>query len=129
MPYNRPIPKKLNLMQSVLKVEQLELQVHLGWAEIEREASQRVLLSIEFYFSELPKAALTDELNDTICYAKIEGVLLSEINLQSFKLLEHLGYRCYELVKNAIPKGQDFKLSVTKFLTETQGSRTFELRV
>ncbi len=115
-------------MQSVLKVEHLELQIHLGWTAAEREVRQRVLLNIEFYFLELPKAALTDELNDTICYAAIENMLMKEVNLQTFKLLEHLGYRCYELVKSAVPKDQNFKLSVTKFLAEAQGTRTFELR-
>lgn len=116
-------------MQSVLKVEHLALQIHLGWGEEERKNLQRVLVNIEFYFQELPKAALSDDLTDTICYAEIEQVILREVNQQSFKLLEHLGYRCSELVKNAVPHGQSFKLSVTKFLTEAQGSRTFEIKV
>ena len=114
-------------MQSVLKVEYLELQVYLGWTEVERKAPQRVLLNIEFKFSVLPKAAFTDDLNDAICYAAIEQKIMREFNLTTFKLIEHLGYRCYELIKGAVPEGQSFKLSVTKFLAPAQGARTFEL--
>ena len=79
-------------MQSVLKVEHLELQIHLGWTAAEREVRQRVLLNIEFYFLELPKAALTDELNDTICYAAIENMLMKEV--ESAKSAAYYGMWC-----------------------------------
>lgn len=111
-----------------LKVENLELMVHLGWSDEERRRVRRVLINIEFILNELPKAVVSDDLQDTpVCYHKIEMILRREIEDNEFKLLEYLGYRCYELIKEALPAGVNFKFSLTKFLRDTEGSRTIEL--
>ena len=110
-----------------LKVENLELMVHLGWSDEERRRVRRILINIEFIFNELPRAVMSDDLNDTpVCYQKIEMILRHEIEDNQFKLMEHLGYRCFELVKAAVPSDIKFTISVTKFLRDTEGARTVE---
>lgn len=111
-----------------LKVTDVELMVHLGWSAEERRRVRRVLVNIEFIFKDLPKAVISDDLQDTpVCYQKIELMLRKEIEDKEFKLMEYLGYHCFQLVKEALPEDVDFKISLTKFLRDTEGSRTVEL--
>lgn len=111
-----------------LTVTDLEFMVHLGWTDEERRRVRRVLVNIEFVFAELPKAAFSDDLNDTpVCYQKIEWMLREAIEDKEFKLMEHLGQHCYQLIEQALPVGVDFTISLTKFLRDHEGSRTVEL--
>jgi 7,8-dihydroneopterin aldolase/epimerase/oxygenase len=115
-------------MQHRLKIENLELQVYLGWPEAERQALQQVLVKVTLQFNGLPTAALSDDLKDTVCYAQIADALMG-LNQQSFKLLEHLGHRCYELIQPHAQSATKIELSITKFLSSKEGARTFELIV
>lgn len=110
-----------------LKVEDLELQVYLGWTEHERKKTQPVILSIEFIFDQLPAAVFSDNLQDTICYAEIEQMLRKKIAHQKFNLIEYLGQECYTLIQSMLPPSLSFKISLTKFLGVPHGTRTFEL--
>ena len=114
-------------MQNSLKLENIEFMLHLGATAAEQEIAQKVVLSIEMRFDALPAAVHSDVLADTICYAGIEEKLRVLLLASRFNLIEHLGYRCYKLVKNCISEEMQLKLSVTKFLGPPHGSRTFVL--
>lgn len=129
MLYNSVIAQKLNNMFHRLKIENLELKVHLGWPEEERQNLQKVCINITLTFPGKPMAAETDELTDTVCYASIADDLKAQLQGQTFKLLEHLGEHCYEIVNKHVLGAKKIELSITKFLSKEEGNRTFELVV
>ena len=110
-----------------LHIDNLELEVYLGWSEHERDRVQTVCLSIELISPTLLKAALTDHLDDTLCYEALETALLHALNAQTFHLIEHLGYRAAQILKALLPKSIEFKLKVRKNLDEHRGSRSYIL--
>lgn len=114
-------------MRHQLKIENLALKVHLGWPEAERQALQTVRINVVLSFNNVPKAATTDELSDTICYAKMTDAILATLQQRSFKLLEHLGQSCYDIVAKHASAASKIYVSVTKSLGPEQGTRTFEL--
>ena len=59
-----------NKLFSRLNIRSLELNLHLGWRNKERTDEQVVLLDMEIRFPSPPIACTTDDLQDTVCYAK-----------------------------------------------------------
>jgi len=123
----RKYRKNLQQMRNVLKIDALELMLHLGATASERATPQKVVLELEFEFYQLPRAVFTDKLEDTLCYFKMEQELRARFELQTFHLLEHLAYRCYEFIAAYIAQQAKIRLRVTKFLGPPHGSRTFSL--
>ncbi len=115
-------------MQSEIRIEGLEYDVYLGWNAEEREALRQIQISIHLFSPVLPRAVLTDELTDTLCYQTIETALTAAVQHKTFRLLEHLGYFCYECIKPLLPEGIEFSLSVCKDLGEKRGTRAFVIR-
>lgn len=81
-----------------LRIEELVLYVHLGCTVEERFATQEIRISVEFRFESLPKGAVTDNLDDTICYAKVTQVLREHCETREFNLVERIGYECFSLL-------------------------------
>jgi len=54
-----------------LFIRDLVLHVHLGCSSEERKNPQEVRLTIDFRFKEMPPGALSDRLEETICYAEV----------------------------------------------------------
>lgn len=88
--------KKLN---SILYLHDLTLKVHLGWTEAERRLKQSVSVDIQIQFKNPPKACMTDELTDTICYDTLTKKIKDFIQKKSFRLIEYLAREIYLLVK------------------------------
>lgn len=84
---------------SLLRIRGIELLVHLGWEEAEREQAQLVRFDIEIQFTQIPVACTSDELTDTICYAELITDLRHQFSKQSFRLIEHLAAAIYDAVK------------------------------
>lgn len=95
-------------------LHKLELSVHLGWPEAERLKKQFILIDIELLFSEPPKACLSDDLEDTFSYEILCILIEKQIGQRQFRLIEHLGYEIYQLVKNALPENILVTIRVTK---------------
>ena len=57
---------------------------------------------------------MTDELSDTVCYAKISEWIRSVCARGEFKLIEKLGYDAFSLIKENIPNDHALKLVLTK---------------
>jgi dihydroneopterin aldolase len=92
----------------------LELCVFLGWPEAERIDEQVVLLDIEITLPTPPEACATDELNDTVCYADIITEIHNRIGTRVFKLIEHLCYEIYQLIKPSLPIDAKLSIHLTK---------------
>lgn len=120
--------RKNTSMYYQLNIENLQLEVHLGWPEAERQNLQRVLINVTLQFSGLPKAAQSDDLADTVCYAEIADKL-KRFNGKTFKLIEHLGHECFEMIRALAKDAQKIEINVRKFLSEAEGARSFNLVV
>lgn len=80
----------------------LELSVYLGWMEAERLQKQNVILDINICFLNPPKACLTDDLSDTVCYNALVNTIKELFSAKKFKLVEHLGAELYQTIKLAV---------------------------
>ena len=76
---------------ATLTLKDLRVLVHLGCTEQERANSQPVDVSVVIQWPELPKGALTDQLEDTVCYAKVAETIQSVATRKPYALIEALG--------------------------------------
>lgn len=105
---------KTGRIKSRLLIRGVELCVFLGWPEEERVEGQVVLLDMEIILPTPPSACLTDELQDTFCYADIIAALHEKLQRRVFKLIEHLCYEIYQLVKPSLPVEAKLSVQLTK---------------
>lgn len=103
-------------LTSSLRIRGVELLVHLGWEDSERDQQQVVLVDIDIRFSELPKACVSDELTDTFCYAELINSLRRQLINRPFHLVEHLTAEIYSLVKSQLMSvnTSSVRISLTK---------------
>jgi FolB domain-containing protein len=99
---------------ATLSLDQLELQVHLGWTEAERQEPQLVLVSIEINFIDMPEGCIDDELDNTLCYDKLSQLLVKLVADKHFKLLEFLAKSLFDAVQGSLSKGDRLTLEVSK---------------
>jgi FolB domain-containing protein len=100
---------------STLRLEDLELSVHLGWPEDERRALQTVRVRLELEFPEPPVACRTDDLADAVDYASVVAALRALAAERSFRLLEHLTHEALRVVRDLVPPRIGLVLRITKF--------------
>ncbi len=96
---------------SSLQICDLSLQVHLGCTAQERAKKQEIRISVEFRFDEPPIGALTDSLQDTVCYAKASEILRDHCEKNEFQLIERIGTECFSLLKEFV-QGKAIKVSL-----------------
>jgi dihydroneopterin aldolase len=87
---------------SSLQVRDLSLQVQLGCTANERATRQEVRISIDFRFANPPAGAMTDSLEDTICYAQVSSLLQEHCESREFNLIERIGLECFGLLKQFV---------------------------
>lgn len=102
------------MMNSKLTLRNLELRVNLGWPDKERLQEQVVLLDIEIEFPETPKACITDNLADTLCYSTLTQHIRANIAAKNFYLIEHLSYEIYQLIQSQLPDSAKMNVRITK---------------
>lgn len=100
--------------QSSLSLHGLELNVFLGWPDDERQEKQQVKLDVTVAFSAPPKACVSDQLQDTFCYDSLITQIKEKTTAKSFRLLEHLGYEIYQMIKPAVPDSAKVSISLQK---------------
>jgi dihydroneopterin aldolase len=89
--------------QSSLSINQLNLDVHLGWSKEEIITKQTVLVDIDIFFPTPPKACSSDKLEDTVCYSTLISTIETHLAEKQFKLIEHLSYDIYHVTKSYLP--------------------------
>ena len=97
-----------------LRLDGLSLQVHLGCTQEERRAPQEVRLSVEFRFEIPPAGAVSDRLEDTVCYAEVSSALKAELETGEFNLIEKLGCDAYRIVKSIAGENVSVAMSAHK---------------
>lgn len=71
-------------------IKGLQLQTLIGVYDFERKAKQRIIVDVELNTA-LSKAAKSDDVADTVDYAKVAECLDNTASASSYRLLEALG--------------------------------------
>jgi FolB domain-containing protein len=100
---------------STLHINNLELNVNLGWRTQERKKDQGIVIDLIIRFPTPPKACNSDLLEDTFCYATLIEKIRAHLNQKHYKLIEHLCADIYGLVKANLPKKIKLNISLTKY--------------
>ncbi len=82
-----------------LRIDELKFTVKLGCTADERAIPQEVRVSMELRFETLPLGALSDSIEDTICFAKVSEVLKEHIEPREFNLIERIGLESFGLLR------------------------------
>jgi len=98
-----------------LHIRKLKLNVNLGWRTPERKLKQSIELDLEISFPLPPTACVTDNLDETICYAELIETLHKKIRTKKYRLVEHLCAEIYTIVKSSLPKKSKLKVRLTKY--------------
>jgi dihydroneopterin aldolase len=115
-----------------LSLQGLRLKVKLGWSENERAIPQEVSFDIRVRFPSLPNGCKTDQLSETLCYAKICQEIQDLCLHEEYRLIERLGYTVFSSLKNFIPDSVQLWLRITKVSPpiphlELQGGASFSI--
>jgi dihydroneopterin aldolase len=78
--------------------------VRLGCTPDEQLNPQEVRISFELRFQEPPGACLSDQLEDTLCYASLSKAIQSYCTSTHFKTIEKIAMNCHELLQERCPK-------------------------
>ena len=104
-----------------LFLQNLSLSIHLGCSAEERKETQEVRVSIEFRFLKIPGGSTTDDLNGTICYAKVSQAMVEHCQDRHFNLVEKLGFDLYQVVKQQINGQAQISLKAHKVAPPVAG--------
>jgi glycine hydroxymethyltransferase len=97
-----------------LRLDRLQLAVHIGCGEEERARPQPVEVSVALRSRLAPAACVTDRLDDTLALDVIAERLRSAAEHGSFALIEHLAQRLYDLLRPSCPPGAELEVTVRK---------------
>ena len=101
-------------MQSLLEVKGLRVFLKIGCTEQERANPQPIDIDVTLKFSELVQGCVTDQLEDTVCYAKITQSIHDLSKNFECALIEKLAYEIFSRIRAQIPKNSFLKIAVTK---------------
>lgn len=104
----------MTTIKTSITLQRFELSIHLGWPDAERLTKQWVWLDIALFFPKPPDACLTDNLDDTFSYETLCHLIQEKISEKPYRLIEHLGFEIYTLVKKTLPKDLRIEICVTK---------------
>ncbi len=95
-----------------ITVSNIRVYAYHGCLEEESIIGSDYLVTIEI-FSDLQKATVSDDLEDTVDYVFINGIVKEEMRISS-KLLEHVAKRILDRVFNEIESVTKAVISVSK---------------
>ena len=95
-----------------VKVNTIRVYAHHGCLGEETIIGSDYLIDVEVY-ANLQRAAISDELGDTVDYVHINHIVKQEMAVPS-KLLEHVGKRILDRIFGEIPLVNKAKVAVSK---------------
>lgn len=115
--------------KSSLFINGLEMELFLGWPNEERMRRQIVSLDIEIQYPATPKACVSDDLQDTVCYRELIENLRANIGRKKYHLIEHVTQAAYDILKKQLPTTCQMSVSLTKHpQIQGLGSVTFHVQ-
>src|SRR5690349_20327790 len=97
-----------------MHIRSLSLDARLGCTAEERSVPQEIRVSVELRFFEAPPGVLTDDLNDTICHAKVSEALNEHLRGREFNLVEKMASEFYGVLKKRIEGRAELALTLHK---------------
>jgi len=106
-------------MKNTIHVEGVKLYAYHGCLEEEGRVGGEYIVnvSMEVDFNE---AAITDDLNLTIDYCTVFNICKTEMAIRS-KLIEHVGKRIFDKIKQTFPQLMHTKVTIIKLLPPMNG--------
>ena len=96
-----------------LKIATLDIPLHIGCYEEEKQRTTPVQLTVELKLNEL-SALKTDMLTDTVCYDQLINHLKTQCFDKTYQLIEYAGASIFEEIKAFIKqKSKEAKLRIT----------------
>ncbi|MDA8561848.1 dihydroneopterin aldolase [Gammaproteobacteria bacterium] len=104
----------MNKINSNLMLNELELEINLGWPDLERSQKQKVLVDISIIFDTPPNACISDKLDETIDYDTLIIKIIKRVNNRSYCLIEHLNHTIYCIIKDILPRNTKVTVCISK---------------
>lgn len=104
----------MNTIKTSIVLQQLELNLSLGWPDYERSQAQSVMLDIYMDFLEPHESCITDQLDEKTNYDALNQKIVEKMAKRSFRLIEHLGHELYQLIKAFLPENTLVTVCITK---------------
>jgi dihydroneopterin aldolase len=98
-----------------LRVQALEVPVHLGCLDDERAATQLIRIDVEISFPTAPEACRTDQLADSVNYDTIAAVLRATAADRPYRMLEHFAAVVLGAVRQRVDRSIGLAIVVTKY--------------
>lgn len=116
------------MITTELRINDAEFEVTLGFFPEEREQKQTVKVDVLVQFSNLPKACVTDQLDDACCYADLVENIQKVCDACSYELIESLSYRIFQQLRSGIGSQDQIAVRVKKLkipLKQIKNSASF----
>jgi dihydroneopterin aldolase len=97
---------------STISIEQMEFYAYHGCFKEEQIIGTRFLVDL-YLETDTAKAEKTDDLSETVNYQEAYLLVKKEMEIKS-KLLEHVGRRILDAVKDKFPEVTSAKLKISK---------------
>ena len=108
---------------SLIKIENMEFYAYHGHFEEEQKIGTWFSLDLTMEV-DTSKAELSDELEDTVDYSAVYQVVKEQMMIPS-KLLEHVGRRILDTIKERFPDVKNAQLKVRKMNPPLGGKMAF----
>lgn len=97
---------------AVIELKNMEFHAHHGCWDFEKEQGNRFIVSLEMEL-DTTRAECSDDLTDTLNYQAVYDVVKREMEIPS-NLIEHVGRRIYNAVKNSFPQIERLQITLSK---------------
>ena len=95
--------RAISSVHSSLALRGLRLKVRLGCHADERAIPQSVRFDVQIRFPKLPGGCFSDDLDETICYARISDQIRILCLNHEYRLVEKLGWTVFSTLKENLP--------------------------
>jgi dihydroneopterin aldolase len=97
---------------SIISIEKMEFYAYHGCFKEEQIIGTRFLVDL-FMETDTTEAERSDELKDTVNYQEVYLLVKKEMEIKS-KLLEHVGRRILDAMKEKFPEIKEAKVKISK---------------
>lgn len=105
---------------SQILIEGIKLYAHHGCTKEEQDLGGKYEVDVRIK-ADLSKAALTDDLKDTIDYVSVYNIVKEQMEIRS-KLIEHVTQRIVNQLKMTFPEIEEVEVELRKISVPIGGS-------
>lgn len=99
-------------MKNIVEVNGVEVFAYHGCMNEEAILGGKYIVDVAIS-TNFQQAANSDDLNDTLDYVSIRTIIIEEMSIRS-KLIEHVGFRILNRIKNTFTPIVSTKIKITK---------------